>query len=341
MAAGHLSGLGLWLGFEELHHAANHVYRAPGPVHVSGGYPAAHAVTSRPNGYGRRARGCDGLSCVGCAVQGPPGTKPSVAIGAYTECELCTACDPNQLVTHFDGTLNWDSAKYARCELCTGCTHDISKINLANAMFDRTLTMMSGNTGAPTPRAALRHDPPRGGATLSVVPPGRPSPVPTRVCLQPMPVRVPCSRLQAHQRSSRLSKRPNPLTERHDRRRWHSMISRGGRHDDAGASIYTTPAPEVPHGLAVIKVHGVRSDMVSESRVHAMMKHYPNKRHYKVGEVEMMKVMMNVSDECGFPSVRPCRPRSGPPHRRSPFPTRVPAAHNTALHPPVLLCRPQ
>lgn len=65
----------------------------------------------------------------------------------------------------------------------------------------------------------------------------------------------------------------------------------------------------MPHGLAVIKVHGVASDMVAKTRVEAMMRHYPNKRHYKIGEVEMMKMMMNVSDECGFPFVRP-GPRS-------------------------------
>ena len=104
---------------------------------------------------------------------------------------------------------------------------------------------------------------------------------------------------------------------------------RATRADDAGgagagASIYTTPAPEVPHGLAVIKVHGVASDMVSKTRVDAMLRHYPNKRHYKIGEVEMMKMMMNVSDECGFPFVRPV-PRSlhPPPPLDRPPPPRI------------------
>jgi hypothetical protein len=84
----------------------------------------------------------------------PSANKPNAAIGKFTECETCGRCDPNQLITHFDDTIsethvNGIKPKYARCELCTGCTHDITKIDLQNKMFDRTLTMMSGNTGAP------------------------------------------------------------------------------------------------------------------------------------------------------------------------------------------------
>eukprot|EP00959_Pyramimonas_sp_CCMP1952_P014131 299087-Pyramimonas_sp.AAC.1 len=71
-----------------------------------------------------------------------------------------------------------------------------------------------------------------------------------------------------------------------------------------GASIYSTPSANVPLGVAVVKVHGVVSDMVAESRVNNMMRNYPNRRHYKDGEKEMMASLMKISDECGLSHVR-------------------------------------
>eukprot|EP00854_Cymbomonas_tetramitiformis_P006479 gene6479-7768_t len=72
---------------------------------------------------------------------------------------------------------------------------------------------------------------------------------------------------------------------------------------NTGASIYTTYTPKMPNKIAVIKIHGVKSDMISEAKIPMMMRHYQGGALYKPQEKSMVKSLMKLSEECGLDHV--------------------------------------
>eukprot|EP00854_Cymbomonas_tetramitiformis_P015808 gene15808-18746_t len=68
---------------------------------------------------------------------------------------------------------------------------------------------------------------------------------------------------------------------------------------NTGASIYTTPTNRTTNGIAVIKVHGVKSDMVAVSKVPQMMRLYHNS-YYKSDERKMVNALMKLQHDCGL-----------------------------------------